>query len=143
MKRLDKNAVKIFTVLFCLVMLVLISQVNGEEEAYDEDTYGPATPIVWTKPVKAVVFTHKIHTMDAGLECDSCHDGLFEMAAGTAQENEDFTMDALYNGKYCGACHDGDTAFASNTRCATCHIGVRGMNKLNKGSKSSSESGHQ
>ncbi|MDH5299356.1 MAG: cytochrome c3 family protein [Desulfobulbaceae bacterium] len=100
------------------------------EEGYDEDTYGPAAPIVWTKPVKAVVFSHKTHTMDAGLECDSCHDAIFEMAAGSAQEKDDFTMESLYQGKYCGACHDGSTAFASNTRCTTCHIGVQGHNRL-------------
>jgi len=102
-------------------------QVKGD---YDEDTYGPKDPIVWEKPVKAVVFTHKIHTMDAGLECDSCHDDIFSMEAGAAAENDDFTMATLYEGGYCGACHDGSTAFASNTRCTACHIGVRGNARL-------------
>ncbi len=111
------------------------------EEEYDEDTYGPAAPIIWTKPVKAVEFNHKIHTMDAGLDCDSCHDDVFEMAAGTAEENEDFTMASLYEGKYCGTCHDGDTAFASNTRCTTCHIGVKGLNRLT-GADSGAAGGH-
>ena len=142
MKRRDKNAVKLFTVLLFALMLLFVGQVNGEEEEYDEDTYGPADPIVWTKPVSAVIFTHKLHTMEMGLECDSCHDELFEMAAGAAEENDDFTMESLYNGKYCGACHDGETAFASNTRCTTCHIGVRGYNKMNKADDSQSESGH-
>ena len=142
MKRIDKSAVKLFTVLLFALMLLFVGQVNGEEEEYDEDTYGPADPIVWTKPVKAVIFTHKLHTMEMGLECDSCHDGLFEMAAGAAEENDDFTMESLYNGNYCGACHDGETAFASNTRCTTCHIGVRGYNRMNKAADSSSEGGH-
>lgn len=100
------------------------------EEEYDEDTYGPKDPIIWVKPVKSVVFDHKVHTMDAGLDCDSCHDDLFEMEAGVAEENDDFTMATLYEGGYCGACHDGSTAFASNTRCTTCHIGVRGHARL-------------
>lgn len=100
------------------------------EEEYDEDTYGPQDPIIWVKPVKAVIFDHKIHTMDAGLDCDSCHDDLFEMEAGVAEENEDFTMATLYEGGYCGSCHDGETAFASDTRCTTCHIGVRGHARL-------------
>ncbi len=142
MKRIDKSAVKLFTVLLFALMLLFVGQVNGEEEEYDEDTYGPADPIVWTKPVKAVIFTHKLHTMEMGLECDSCHDGLFEMAAGAAEENDDFTMESLYNGNYCGACHDGETAFASNTRCTTCHIGVRGYNRMNKAAESSSDGGH-
>ena len=142
MNRKDKSVYKLFTVIFLALMLLVVGQVNGEEEQYDEDTYGPADPIVWTKPVKTVIFTHKIHTMGAGLECDSCHDDIFEMAAGTAEENDDFTMESLYNGKYCGACHDGDTAFASNTRCTTCHIGVRGFNKMNKAAESETESGY-
>ena len=100
------------------------------KDEYDEDAYGPKDPIVWEKPVKAVVFNHKIHTMDAGLECDSCHDDIFTMEAGAAAEKDDFTMATLYDGGYCGACHDGSTAFASNTRCTACHIGVRGDARL-------------
>jgi c(7)-type cytochrome triheme protein len=99
-------------------------------EEYDEDTYGPLAPIIWEKPVKSVVFEHKNHTQGAGLECDSCHDELFPMEAGATAEKEDFTMETLYGGGYCGACHDGETAFASNTRCTTCHIGVRGHARL-------------
>ncbi|NDY42039.1 hypothetical protein G3N55_04145 [Dissulfurirhabdus thermomarina] len=97
--------------------------------------------IIFTKPVKAVLFSHQTH-IDQGLECDSCHDDPFEMAAGTAEENGDFTMEALYQGKYCGTCHDGETAFASNTRCAVCHIGVKGYNRLYKLSGEEGEGGH-
>jgi c(7)-type cytochrome triheme protein len=104
---------------------------------YDEDTYGPWAPVIWTKPVKSVIFDHKVHTMDAGLDCDSCHDDLFEMEAGAAEENDDFTMETLYAGGYCGACHDGATAFASDTRCTACHIGVLGHGRL-----LGTESGH-
>lgn len=111
------------------------------DEEYDEDTYGPKDPIIWDKPVKSVVFDHKVHTMGAELDCDSCHDDLFEMEAGLAQENEDFTMATLYEGGYCGACHDGETAFASDTRCTACHIGVRGHARL-LGESGSAESGH-
>lgn len=106
------------------------------EEEYDEDTYGPLAPIVWEKPVKGVVFSHKTHTMDAELDCDSCHDDIFEMEAGVAEENEDFIMVTMYEGSYCGSCHDGSTAFAANTRCTTCHIGVRGVARLLEEDKS-------
>lgn len=116
--------------------LLSASSDNQVEEEYDEETYGPEAPIVWTKPVKSVVFEHKVHTMGAELDCDSCHDDLFEMEAGLAEENEDFTMQTLYDGGYCGACHDGDTAFASNTRCTACHIGVRGHARLMGGGES-------
>jgi c(7)-type cytochrome triheme protein len=110
--------------------LLWASSDGQEQDEYDEDTYGPQDPIVWVKPVKSVVFEHKVHTMQGGLECDSCHDDFFEMEAGVAEENEDFTMETLYEGGYCGACHEGSTAFASNTRCTTCHIGVRGQARM-------------
>ena len=85
----------------------------------------PEAPIVYDKPVKGVIFSHKTH-VDKGLACDMCHNRLFEQQAKKAQENKDFVMESLYQGKYCGACHNGSLAFASNTRCATCHIGVKG-----------------
>jgi len=85
--------------------------------------------IVFTVPVKAVIFGHKEH-VDMGLDCASCHDKAFEMRKGAAEEHpEKFTMEALYAGKYCGVCHNGSDAFASNTRCATCHIGVKGLDR--------------
>lgn len=116
-------------------LLALVQTIGAKEEAYNEDTYGPGYPIIWTKPVKAVVFRHKVHTYGAGLDCDSCHSGIFEMAAGTAEENKDFTMQSLYDGKYCGACHDGTMAFAANTRCTSCHVGVQGYNRLTGSTK--------
>ncbi|MCB2182041.1 MAG: hypothetical protein KQH63_08440 [Desulfobulbaceae bacterium] len=114
---------------------------NAVSEEYDEDTYGPEAPIVFTSPVKAVIFTHKLHTMDVGLECDSCHDEIFEMEIGSAEANGDYTMQSLYDGKYCGACHDGDTAFASDTRCTVCHIGVKGFDRMFGSPKTDSHSG--
>jgi c(7)-type cytochrome triheme protein len=116
--------------LFTAALLSASSDTQEKNEGYDEDEYGPADPIIMVKPVKSVVFEHKVHTMDAGLDCESCHDDLFEMETGAAEENEDFTMVSLYEGGYCGACHDGETAFASDTRCTACHIGVRGHARL-------------
>jgi c(7)-type cytochrome triheme protein len=93
------------------------------DESYDEDVYGPSELIVWDKPVPRVTFSHKVHTMDAGLDCESCHDDLFEMEAGAASENDDFTMASFAEGNYCGACHDGDYAFDAMAagNCAECH----------------------
>lgn len=84
--------------------------------------------ILYTEPVKSVIFSHEIHA--DGFGCESCHTGMFKMESLAAQKNKDFTMNSLYQGEYCGACHDGDTAFASDTRCATCHLGVKGYNRL-------------
>ena len=82
--------------------------------------------ITYTKPVKSVQFSHKIHVEQKGLTCDMCHGGTFEMQALNAQEKTDFNMESLYQGKYCGACHNGTMAFASSSRCASCHSGVKG-----------------
>ena len=141
MKQNNKNIFLIFGLL-AFACILFAGQVYGEEE-YDEETYGPLDPIVWAKPVKGVVFLHKTHTMGAGLECDSCHnDEMFEMAAGTAEENDDFTMASLYEGKYCGACHDGDMAFSSKTRCTICHVGVQGYNRLTGAAPEGEEGSH-
>jgi len=110
----------------CTALLYALSGIVSSvaaEEPYDEDTYGPKELIVWHKPVPRVTFSHKVHTMDAGLECDSCHDELFEMEAGTVEEKDDFTMASFAEGKYCGTCHDGDTAFSTGSyeMCSACH----------------------
>jgi c(7)-type cytochrome triheme protein len=107
------------------------AKLTGKEEKAPK-TYGPEKPIVWTKPVPGAVFSHRVHTMGAGLDCDSCHDGLFIMEAGSSEKNEDFNMQSMYDGKFCGSCHDGDTAFAANTRCTACHIGVMGVERMNE-----------
>jgi len=121
----SKSGVYKSGILLALALLVLA--LAGQAFGAGDDEGGGT--IIFTKPVKAVVFEHKNH-LAQGLECDSCHDGLFEMETGVAENNEDFTMEALYKGKYCGACHDGEMAFASNTRCTVCHIGVKGYNRM-------------
>lgn len=98
--------------------------ITAEQAGYDEDEYGPQEKIIWNTPAKGVFFDHKIHTMDVGLDCESCHDELFEMEAGVAEEEDDFTMAAMIDdGQYCGACHyeDGD-AFSVETNCTACHM---------------------
>ncbi len=89
-------------------------------EEYDADQYGPQEPMVWSKPTKAT-FNHSTHTMDAGLACDACHDEIFPMEQGATEQAGDFTMKSFKEGKYCGACHDGNTAFDAATQCGSCH----------------------
>ena len=133
---LRKGFMSVLVGAVAVFMFLTVGQVLGQ----DEEDY-PNEPIIFTKPVKAVIFDHKYH-IDQGLDCDSCHDDPFEMAAGTAEENKDFNMKSLYKGKYCGTCHDGDSAFASNTRCTQCHIGVKGYNKLMGSSGEGKGEGH-
>jgi c(7)-type cytochrome triheme protein len=82
--------------------------------------------IIYTQPLKSVTFSHKVHVDEKKIGCGQCHTKLFEMQALAVQQKPDFTMKSLYQGKYCGACHDGKAAFASNTQCARCHNGVKG-----------------
>lgn len=123
--KLNTKIVSTIGLAACAGMLFAVAGMASDPAAteYDEDTYGPADPIIWNKPVPGVPFSHKTHTMDAGFECDACHDDLFEMEAGAAEQNDDFTMQAFAEGKYCGACHDGDTAFDANddNSCSACH----------------------
>lgn len=98
----------------------LLANSSMAEEAYDADKYGPQEPIVWTTPTKAT-FTHQTHTMDAGLECDACHDEIFAMEQGSAEKAGDFSMKSFKKGKYCGSCHNGDKAFDAATQCGSCH----------------------
>lgn len=119
-----KKRVTLLSLMILLLSVAVICASNQpaeEKEPYDEDEYGPEEPIVWNKPLKSTVFSHKTHTMDAELACDDCHDEFFEMEAGAAEELDDFTMESFSDGNYCGACHDGSTAFASDTECGLCH----------------------
>lgn len=121
----------------CALMLSLLAVVPTVSA--EDDFGGPE--ITFEAPVKGVWFSHKTHVGEFGLECDSCHDSIFQMQVGTALENGDFTMESLYQGKYCGACHDGSTAFASNTQCATCHTGVKGYRRAT-GGEGKGKAGH-
>lgn len=99
--------------------------------ASDEEHGGT---IIFTRPVKAVVFDHQSH-MDMGYECDTCHDGLFEYSTGSAEESGEFDHKFFAQGKYCGACHDGSTAFTTELdkasgKCTLCHIGIKGLNRV-------------
>ena len=68
-------------------------------------------------PAFSATFAHEPHT--AILTCASCHPALFTMRAGS----NDITMEKIYAGEYCGACH-GNVAFDVNTGCGRCHAGL-------------------
>ncbi len=65
------------------------------------------------EPAQAALFSHWEHNQ---FTCFSCHPSLFP------QRPEGFTHADMDAGNYCGACHDGRTAFSYNdVDCATCH----------------------
>ena len=69
---------------------------------------------------KAVVFSHWRHR--ARYACRVCH---FELGFALQTGATGVTEEDNRNGEYCGACHDGTTAFAVTDRdaCARCHVG--------------------
>jgi c(7)-type cytochrome triheme protein len=65
--------------------------------------------------IGSVTFSHEFHTQI--FQCDQCHPGTFAMKRSRGK----MKMDDMYAGKLCGACHNGEKAFAS-TDCEKCHI---------------------
>ena len=124
---------KISLLILILAAVAMITVYEGFVVAEDGTVGGGE--IIFTKPVKSVLFSHKSHT-SMGLDCNACHDKIFQMQALSAQNKADFTMQGLYDKKYCGSCHAKDgMAFASDTQCARCHIGTKGLNNAPKEAK--------
>jgi c(7)-type cytochrome triheme protein len=77
--------------------------------------------------VRPVIFPHWFHRIR--FQCRVCHGELgFEMRAGA----NDVTMDDITQGKFCGACHNGEIAWTVEN-CDLCHsakpgtaTGIRG-----------------
>lgn len=62
------------------------------------------------------VFPHWIHRTE--FKCYACHDEIFQMKAGA----DNINMDAVRDGRFCGVCHNGKTAFAIGfDTCERCH----------------------
>lgn len=67
-----------------------------------------------------VVFPHWFHRIR--FRCKVCHADLgFKFEAG----GNDITMLKIFDGEFCGACHDGEVAW-SVENCALCHTGKTG-----------------
>jgi c(7)-type cytochrome triheme protein len=76
----------------------------------------PKDPITYRmKDAAPVNFSHEFHTQVFG--CEQCHTKVWPMKKGIKK----MTMDPMYEGKYCGVCHNEKDAFAA-TECDKCHI---------------------
>lgn len=97
--------------------------------------YALPEDIFYDEPVEAVVFSHTTHAGELEFSCDTCHTDIFEMEAKSVQGEPDFDMAGLAEGKYCGTCHSSgnEAAFASDTQCARCHVGVTGLERAVSG----------
>lgn len=65
-----------------------------------------------------VIFSGSAHA-GKGLKCNDCHPKIFPMK----KSPEELKMSDLNAGKYCGECHNGKKAFATNNpaNCSKCH----------------------
>jgi len=110
-----------------LLIILLTSLGMTEIGTAAKTTFSDGGGILYTEPLPSVIFRHQYHVDVKQIACDKCHSGLFEMEALKAQKKNDFNMESLYRGKYCGACHNGKEAFAADTQCARCHIRPSGV----------------
>lgn len=71
--------------------------------------------------VRPVIFPHWFHRIR--FQCRVCHYELgFKMRVGA----NDVNMNDIAEGKFCGACHNGDIAWGAE-RCDLCHSGKPGL----------------
>ncbi len=69
-----------------------------------------------TEDIPPAIFPHWAHRLQ--YKCHVCHDAITVMKAGA----NPITMEAIQQGKYCGVCHNGKTAFqATFETCVRCH----------------------
>ncbi len=71
--------------------------------------------------MRPVIFSHWFHRIR--FQCRVCHNELrFEMRVGSTDVN----MDDISQGKFCGACHNGEIAWTTEN-CDLCHTGAPGL----------------
>jgi c(7)-type cytochrome triheme protein len=78
----------------------------------------PGKTAEWDSPMGKVTFDGKGHA-DKGLKCVDCHSKIFKMKKGSTG----MKMADINAGKFCGECHNGTKAFATNKpeNCSRCH----------------------
>ena len=74
-----------------------------------------------------VVFSHVYHVKVKKQRCSYCHPKLFKKQFGA----DKFTMKDIWEGKFCGACHNGGKAFDAKDpkNCSRCHKQASGEAK--------------
>ncbi|MFQ5449923.1 MAG: c(7)-type cytochrome triheme domain-containing protein [Nitrospinaceae bacterium] len=77
-----------------------------------------------TKKFKHVLFSHEKH-LKAGNKCENCHEKIFHKKKGSNDKENAITMKVIKKGKFCGTCHNGETAFnVTGPYCKKCHVGT-------------------
>ena len=107
------------SILGCVVALVLVGFLGilWTQQAVAQ-MKGPADFAFPDGAMGKVVFSHAEH-LEKGEKCTSCHTKIFKMT----KTRSTLKMADMRNGEFCGACHNGKTAFgvASATNCKKCH----------------------
>jgi c(7)-type cytochrome triheme protein len=67
------------------------------------------------KNIGNIPFPHSFHAEQ--FNCKECHPDIFKAEQGANPS----TMKDMEEGRTCGACHDGSTAFSVTGNCTTCH----------------------
>ena len=74
-----------------------------------------------TGELERVRFSHSIH-LSYGKTCEDCHNKIFQKRVGRADVGNAMTMKTMGEGKFCGACHNGEQAFSVESDCDQCHF---------------------
>lgn len=82
--------------------------------------YGNVVINTKSPDAKPVTFSHWVHRRR--YTCRVCH---FELQFSLKANTSGITMQGIVEGKYCGVCHNGKTAFGPE-KCALCHDGGKG-----------------
>lgn len=108
--------------LICLPMVLYSATILAEAPGdirYERRSTDEAAAASELSAFPPAVFPHWIHRIN--YRCDACHDDLFEMKRGGTPVSKDL----MRQGKVCGACHNGKTAFGSEFEtCNKCHVNV-------------------
>ncbi len=120
-KVLSRGTTLQILVLGCAVLLAMLWPATGARAEFGDivmNNYSEASNI------EPVVFPHWFHRIR--YTCKACHSDLgIKFKAGTSQIN----MVKIMDGQYCGACHDGNIAWSTES-CDLCHSGKKGMQTL-------------
>ena len=103
-------------VLAVVLLVVLIAlPVASVLAVLGDIVFQPEDEARGTRPA---VFPHWVHRVR--YKCYACHPAVFKMKSG----GNLVTMDSIRDGEFCGACHDGKTAWGVGfDTCNRCHIG--------------------
>lgn len=109
-----------------ILCLLIVASVSGPAVCDGPKTAPYPGAIVYSGTGEPVIFSHENHVGGQGFSCDACHPEPFVPRTNAAKEKGDFKMSVMQDGEYCGKCHDGSTAFASDDyeSCANCHSGT-------------------